>query len=213
VEELLLEKGVRTPISVQLSDIQEGKLYIQKPRFGGCHRGIEILDSHAALNKLQQGLEYDVLLQPYLVGREFSVGVIPKADASGYEVLPPVEIVPYPAREVFVAGSSYGSTQRDFEPMLDEGLFRELHTAAIMSHNTFGLHYMSRIDVREFEGHIYILDINTMPNMHPTKSLIPAILKQNGMDIKDLLDRFMKINLKMNRAAGVLESLNHLEEA
>lgn len=213
VEELLLEKGVRTPVSVSQQDVIADRYYIQKPRFGGCHRGIEIYDAHTASSALEKGLDTDTLLQPYLIGREFSVGVIPKADGSGYEVLPPVEIVPFPARDIFVAGSSFGTTKREFHPELSEEMYKELHAAAVMSHNTFGLHYMSRIDVREYEGHMYILDINTMPNMHPTKSLIPAILNEHGITLKELLHRFIRINQLMNRAVNALEGLSSIEAA
>jgi len=211
VEELLLEKGVRTPVSItQTSQITEGS-YIQKPRFGGCHRGIEIMDSTDATSRMTFGLDNDTLLQPYLIGREFSVGVIPKADGSGYEVLPPVEIVPFPPRDVFIAGSAFGTTQREFHPILTEEMSTELQAAAVMSHNTFGLNYMSRVDIREFNGHMYILDINTMPNMHPRKSLIPAILQENQIDLSELLRRFIAINDQMRLSKYKIEGLNPIE--
>ncbi len=211
VEELLLEKGVRTPISlVQPSAISTGS-YIQKPRFGGCHRGIEIMDAEEAKLRLEMGLDSDILLQPYLIGREFSVGVIPKADGNGYEVLPPVEIVPFPARDVFIAGSAFGTTQRDFHPQLTDEMLRDLQAAAVMSHNTFGLHYMSRVDVREYMGSMYILDINTMPNMHPRKSLIPAILQEHGTELSELLRRFIALNDQVRLTNGRLEGLTAME--
>lgn len=211
VEELLLEKGVRTPVSLSQSSLLSFDSYIQKPRFGGCHRGIEIIDIEEAQLRLSAGIDSDTLLQPYLIGREFSVGVIPKADGSGYEVLPPVEIVPFPARDVFIAGSAFGTTQRDFHPQLSEEMKRELQTAAVMSHNTFGLNYMSRVDVREYDGHMYILDINTMPNMHPRKSLIPAILEEHGITLKELVSRFIRINLTMRQTADLIEGVISME--
>jgi D-alanine-D-alanine ligase len=211
VEELLLEKGVRTPISLlSTTQISEGS-FIQKPRFGGCHRGIEIMDAQEARARLGRGVDSDTLLQPYLIGREFSVGVIPKIDGSGYEVLPPVEIVPFPPRDVFIAGSAFGSTQREFHPELSAEMKRELQAAAVISHNTFGLNYMSRVDIREYQGHMYILDINTMPNMHPRKSLIPAILQENQIELTELLRRFIAINNQMRFANNKVEGLTPIE--
>lgn len=211
VEELLLEKGVRTPVSLtHLSQISQDS-YIQKPRFGGCHRGIEIMDALAAKERMDAGLDSDTILQPYLIGREFSIGVIPKSDGSGYEVLPPVEIVPFPPRDVYIAGSAFGSTQREFHPQLSEEMKKELQAAAVISHNTFGLNYMSRVDIREYMGHMYILDINTMPNMHPRKSLIPAILQENQIDLKELLRRFIAINNQMRLANDKIEGLSPVE--
>jgi D-alanine-D-alanine ligase-like ATP-grasp enzyme len=80
-----------------------------------------------------------------------------------------------------------------------------------MSHNTFGLHYMSRVDVREYMGSMYILDINTMPNMHPRKSLIPAILQENGIELSELLRRFIALNDQVRLTNGRLEGLTAME--
>ena len=88
---------------------------------------------------------------------------------------------------------------------------RELQAAAVVSHNTFGLSYMSRVDIREYQGYMYILDINTMPNMHPRKSLIPAILQENKIELTELLRRFIAINNQMRFANNKVEGLTPAE--
>jgi hypothetical protein len=38
------------------------------------------------------------------------------------------------------------------------------------------------------------LDVNAMPNLHPIKSLLPALLQQNGHTLKDLIANWIRIN-------------------
>ena len=70
---------------------------------------------------------------------------------------------------------------------------------------------MSRVDIREYQGHMYILDINTMPNMHPRKSLIPAILQENQIELTELLRRFIAINNQMRFTNNKVEGLTPAE--
>jgi D-alanine-D-alanine ligase-like ATP-grasp enzyme len=46
------------------------------------------------------------------------------------------------------------------------------------------------------DGVSYVLDVNTMPNMHPEKSLLPAILEHDGISLKELLRRKIQLNLE-----------------
>jgi D-alanine-D-alanine ligase len=49
---------------------------------------------------------------------------------------------------------------------------------------------MSRTDVRVHEGIIYILDINTMPNLD-TNSFLPFIAQSQGISLKELFTRIL----------------------
>ena len=90
VENALIDHEVAVPKSIQqLSEISQG-LYISKPRKGGCHRGIEITDAQTAFEKFESNCSEGKLTQPYLIGREFSVAIIPNETGTGFETLPPV---------------------------------------------------------------------------------------------------------------------------
>jgi D-alanine-D-alanine ligase-like ATP-grasp enzyme len=57
---------------------------------------------------------------------------------------------------------------------------------------------MSRIDIRmNDKGDIFILDINTLPNLDPDRSLLPKICIHQGVNYSTLLDRVMKMALKL----------------
>ena len=212
VEKILLEKGIHCPLTLDETNSFSANQFIRKPRYGGCHRGIEIFSSEELTYYKQKDDAADYMIQPYLVGREFSVGVIPAASGVGYEILPPIEIVPFPNnRDIYVAGSAFGSTQRIFTPNLSKTELNDLHAAAVSAHILIGLEYFSRIDFRYTDGIFYVLDVNAMPNMHPEKSMIPAIMKHAGIELKELMSRFIAYNRNQQMGPFGLKPLNSTE--
>jgi D-alanine-D-alanine ligase len=57
-------------------------------------------------------------------------------------------------------------------------------------HKSMTIRGMSRTDVRVHEGEIYVLDINTMPNLD-AKSFLPSIAQNEGIDLKELFRRIL----------------------
>jgi hypothetical protein len=47
--------------------------------------------------------------------------------------------------------------------------------------------------------------------MHPRKSLIPAILQEHGIELSELLRRFMALNDQVRLTNGRLEGLTAME--
>ena len=196
VEEILLECGINTPVSEsEISEEDAESLYILKPRFGGCHRDIQIdLGQNLALIK-EVDVHNDYCLQKFLLGREFSVGVIVNSDGDGFEALPPIEVLPTEGQGIFIAGNSFGATRKVF--VQDEDLISKLKELAIVVHWTVGLEYYSRIDFRMHNDIIYVLDVNAMPNMHPTKSVFPAMLENEGISLLEFYSRCIKRNMEI----------------
>ncbi|NBU48470.1 MAG: hypothetical protein EBS34_13730, partial [Flavobacteriales bacterium] len=64
-------------------------------------------------------------------------------------------------------------------------------SAAIKSHKTLNLEYMSRVDFRMINETPYVLDVNTMPNLHPTQSMFPALLKIHKIGISSFIQRLI----------------------
>jgi hypothetical protein len=52
----------------------------------------------------------------------------------------------------------------------------------------------------------FILDVNTMPNMHPTKSILPFLLKYSGIELKEFLLRQVKVNVNANGKLAHLQT-------
>lgn len=169
-------------------------LYISKPRKGSCHRDIHINKGSWMKTNIHPDVD-DLIIQPYIPGREFSVAVIPVSGGKYYHALPPVEIVPEDKDRIYIAGQSFGTTFRDFAPSVPENIVDELMEASEKLHKLIGLKGMSRTDFRvSHDGTVYVLDVNAMPNMDPVRSLMPNICQFHGVSITDLITRVIANN-------------------
>lgn len=191
VENLLSGFGLPMARSLSSRDEIETGFYIVKPVSGGCHRNISVLSNEDLFRKLELLESDEWMVQPYLEGREFSVAVLPDSAGLTYEALPPVEIVPTPKRNVYIAGQEYGPTERDFHPVINLALQTELQQVALAAHHYTGLEFMSRCDFRVQNDKVFLLDVNAMPNLHPVKSLFPQILRHQDLSLKILLQRML----------------------
>lgn len=190
--------GQNTPeLITDFQYIKDDLFYISKPFNGSCHRNINI-NTGRWFRQNHIPVE-GYLLQPYISGREFSVAVIPTADTEGYTALPPVEIVPENHDDIFVAGQFYGTTHKVFSPNITHNIKYELMDQAVALHKFIGLKGMSRTDFRvSQDGVIFVLDVNAMPNMHPQKSVLPAICRYHGIGFTDLIQRIVLAKTEEN---------------
>jgi D-alanine-D-alanine ligase len=189
--EICHEIDLKTPPIISLGDISQHHFdkYIVKPRMGSLHLNMMVFtNDNIPYKELLEREDY--IIQPYLTGREFTIAVIPNEEGSDYMALPPLEIRPDDNREVYIAGQSYGITEKIVNPDLEENLRQEIMTKVLNLHKSMKIRGMSRTDVRLHDGEIYILDINTMPNLD-AKSFLPSIAQNQGIDLKELFRRIL----------------------
>jgi D-alanine-D-alanine ligase len=189
--EICKEIDLKTPQIISLGSIMDSdfRRFIVKPRMGSLHLNMLVFDkSNIPYQELLDRDDY--IIQPYLVGREFTIGIIPNEDATDYMALPPLEIRPDDNREVYIAGQNYGITEKILNPALDENLKNEMMQKVLILHKSMNIRGMSRTDVRIHQGEIYILDINTMPNLD-AKSFLPSIALNIGVDLRELFRRIL----------------------
>jgi D-alanine-D-alanine ligase len=185
------ELNLKTPPIIYLGNIMETEFerFIVKPRMGSIHLNMLVFEK--IYIPYQELLERDdYIIQPYLMGREFTIGVIPNENGSDYIALSPLEICPDDNREVYIAGQNYGITEKILNPDLAENVRTEMMQKILNLHKSMKIRGMSRTDIRLHEGEIYILDINTMPNLD-AKSFLPSIAQNEGIDLKELFRRLL----------------------
>jgi D-alanine-D-alanine ligase len=185
------EINLKTPPIIALSEIMKTdyERFIVKPRMGSLHLNMLVFEKNDI--PYQELLERDdYIIQPYLKGREFTIGVIPNENGLDYVALNPLEIRPNDNREVYIAGQNYGITEKVLNPDLDENLKDEMMQKVLNLHKSMNIRGMSRTDIRIYQEEIYILDINTMPNLD-AKSFLPSIAQNEGIDLKALFQRIL----------------------
>ncbi|MCM1284262.1 MAG: D-alanine--D-alanine ligase [Muribaculaceae bacterium] len=201
-KKLFAEAGVPVPRSVTMEkakrqeDVAELPICLPcvvKPNCGGSSIGVTIVrdaaEFRAALDAAFQW-EDSLLVEEYIGGREFSVGVMEG------RALPVIEIAPiegfYDYRNKYKAGSAVETCPAE----LPEETAAQMQRYAEMVAAAIGLDTYSRADfLLNEEGEIFCLEVNTLPGMTPT-SLLPQEAAAVGMDYGALCEKIIEISLK-----------------
>ena len=169
---------------------------VVKPCCGGSSIGVTIANTEeefkAALDEAFRW-ENELVIEEYIRGREFSVGVIQG------EVLPIIEIAPiegfYDYKNKYKAGSAVETCPADLPAEVTEEMQRYAKQAA----EAIGLDTYSRTDfLLDENNHIFCLESNTLPGMTPT-SLLPQETAAVGIDFPTLCEKLIEIALEKHK--------------
>lgn len=179
-----------------LSDDLAGFPLFVKPAREGSSKGIAAASIVATAEALSQRVAYllevyrqPVLIERYLSGREFSVGLLGTGDTA--EVLGVVEIQHPAIHLVDLAGKKAWSPQT-FRAVEDKGLRHELCDLGWQAYRTVDCHTIGRVDIRlDHAQRPQLLEINPNPGLHPSRSAMPAIAEQAGLTYARLIERLL----------------------
>ena len=133
-----------------------------------------------------------VLVEPYVLGREITVGVL---DLHGQSARP------FPVIEIRTAVDQWydytnryaeGGSEHVIPAPLSDGVTEELQRIAVQAHEALGLRDLSRADfiVTDADGMV-LLEVNTLPVMTPT-SLYPDGARAIGIEFEQLMDQLVR---------------------
>jgi D-alanine-D-alanine ligase len=173
-----------SPASADAVAQQLGWPVVVKPNKQGSTVGLSVVREPAKLQAaIEQGLRYDdeVMIEKFVPGREFTVGILAGEPLPVGEIFAPGEVFDYQskyqvggAREVFPADIPAGETQ-------------VLQRHAIAAHHALKLGAYSRVDFRrDAAGDFWCLEANSLPGLTAT-SLLPQAAKAAGIDFATLL--------------------------
>ena len=196
---VLIQNKVLTPRGEIFPSPQEAMEWnifpcVVKPCSGGSSVGINIVRTpkeYAQSVKDAFGYgETEIVVEQYVVGREFSVGLL------GGRALPPIEIIPdggfYDYRTKYQAGAAREVCPADITEAEDKAM----RDAAVAVYEALHLSSYARVDfILDKFGNPYCLEANTLPGMTPT-SLLPQEAKQEGLSYADLCEKIIEISLK-----------------
>ncbi len=169
-----------------------------KPLYEGASKGIDekaIIYTKNELiertNWLWGNYQQPVLLEKYLSGREFTIGIL--GTGKDARALGAMEISLKKDRKIydFYVKENYEeltSYNFDIESPLKENLFK----VALDSWRTLQCRDGGRVDIRLDEaGNPHVLEINTLPGLHYIHSDLPIIARSVGMSFTALLDEIL----------------------
>ena len=188
--------GIPTPAGIRLKKGEEGRVpfpCIVKACCGGSSVGVSIASKEEEYEAaLEEAFKYDdeVVVEQYIKGREFSVGVIDG------RALPVIEIAPiqgfYDYKNKYQAGSAIETCPADLSP--EET--KEIQGYAEAAFKALRLHNYARMDfMMNEEGKFFCLEANTLPGMTPT-SLLPQEAAAEGTSFIELCEMLMESALR-----------------
>ena len=179
---------------------------IVKPNRSGSSVGVQIVQTLKELPAvLARSLNSvrDLIIEPYIRGRELTCAVLDHGVSRTAYALPPTEIVPV-SHEFFNYDAKYDPTgSLEITPArLPEPWLRELKRIAIKTHNAIGCRGISRTDmILGDDGKIYVLEINTIPGL-TENSLLPKAARTVGVSFSELLDRIINAGFLSSHSQG-----------
>lgn len=171
-----------------------------KPLRQGSSIGISLAHTpDQAAAGLDRAFKYghQAMIERYIKGREFTVGILDNT------ALPVIELKH--KREFFDFDAKYADseTERILQPEISRQDYDRIQEAALNAHNALGCRHLSRVDVmQEFDGCIYVLEVNTIPGF-TSKSLFPLAAREVGVDFNELCDRLVRLAMAAPAPLGI----------
>ncbi len=197
-----------------LSDELDFPLFV-KPSREGTGMGVDLAAKATNIGEMRSRIQYVIdtyqqpaLVESFLPGREFTVGVLGREDAKlyarrpelfaedGFHRFPILEIDSH--RSITPGVYSHAAKSKD---MFENGapgylcpadVSQELHdtlqSLAMKAHNAIRAQDVSRVDFRlDSQGNPVLLEINTLPGLNPAISDICIMSDAENLPYKDLI--------------------------
>ena len=183
--------------AASLSDTELAYPIIVKPNIEGSSKGISNLSIVENSAQLKQVLaekmsvyKQDMLLEEYISGREFTVGILGKPGA--LRVFPPMEIIfkdkAHSIYSYYVKRNFRQFVRYDCPPAISAELTKEIESAAETIYLALECRDLARMDFRlSHDGQLHFIETNPLPGLAPGYSDFPMITEFCGMDYSALI--------------------------
>ena len=171
--------------------------FVIKPINEGSSVGVEIAFEHDNKHYTEANWPFgeEVLIEPYIPGREIQVAVLNGKALGAIEIKPQTGFYDYEAK--YTDGKADHLMPAPIEPQA----YAEICALAERAHAALGCRGLTRSDFRydtsdnpaynTGQSRFYLLEINTQPGM-TLLSLAPEIAAHGGIDFAELVDRLVQ---------------------
>lgn len=193
-KKILKESGIPVPTGFAVTE-KESRLpdfpCIVKPCCGGSSVGVSIANNREEYAEaLKTAFRYEplILVEDYIKGREFSVGVIDG------KACPIIEIIPKQGFYDYKTKYQTGMADDICPAQISEELSKQMKKYAEDVYNILGLEVYARADfLLDADGKMYCLEVNTLPGMTPL-SLLPQEAKADNISYEELCEKIISIS-------------------
>lgn len=200
-KQIFKNAGVPTPLGtalkkankdVALSDLGLKLPVVVKPCSGGSSIGVYIVDTEEAYRDAIENsfqVEEEVVIEPYIKGREFACGIIDG------KALPVIEIIPKNGWFDYANKYQAGATEEVCPANIPDEVAERMQRATELAFKSLKLDVYSRADfLWDANNDIYCLEVNTLPGMTAT-SLLPQEAAAAGIAYGDLCELIIEKSL------------------
>lgn len=165
-----------------------------KPLANGSSLGAQYVPHanalRSALTELLEQYE-QVLVEEFIRGREATVGILNDFRDEATYALPVIEIVPPNGEPLFSHENKYnGHTEEICPGRFSYAEKSALSDAARLVHQTIDCKHYSRSDFIVKDGHVYFLEVNTLPGL-TEESLFPKAAAAVGLEFPHLISHLV----------------------
>lgn len=157
----------------------------------GCERASKVADCAALVSTardLRMRYGQPVLVEAFLPGREFTVGVLGVGATARAIGTLEVTLLDDGDADIYSFTNKELCESRVRYALADDVEAREAEALALAAYRTLGCRDAARIDLRsDRNGSPHFLEVNTLAGMHPTHSDLPILAKLAGMDYQTLI--------------------------
>lgn len=170
-----------------------------KPNDEGSSRGIYqdslVYDFKALKEKLKEDLEIytpPIMLNEYIQGREFSIGVLGNGEDLKVIAIQEVDLSNLPKGFLKINSFEVKSYHKDkviykIPPKLNQEEKNLLEQAAIKAFNALMMKDYGRVDIILKEGIPYVLEINSLPGLEKGRSSLYRMAEASGLGYENLV--------------------------
>ncbi|KUJ96089.1 MAG: ATP-grasp enzyme, D-alanine-D-alanine ligase [Desulfonauticus sp. 38_4375] len=211
---VLRDAGVPTSdffVASQLEDLAELSFsgpYFVKPVAEGTSKGVDsssIVKDRALLpqvvDRIIKKFKQPALIEPYLSGREFTVGIIGTGKKA--RIIGTLEVI---LRSTAEEGVYSYLNKEEYEKRVEyhlveaeqDGIVQEAETIALSSWRILGCRDAGRVDIKcTKEGIPLFLEVNPLAGLHPKHSDLPILCRKKGITYLELIQSIL--NSALNR--------------
>jgi len=198
---LIVETEAEIPAVAQAFCPCKSKPLFAKPNAEGTSKGVTATSKitsdkqlaevcHRLLKEFQQ----PVLVEEYLPGREFTVGIVGTGDAAEVVAVMEVNLLSNADAEVYTYANKELCEERVKYTILDrdDPMFKEAETLALGAWRGLACRDGGRVDVRaDARGRLSFIEVNPLPGIHPEHSDLPIMATLAGWKYHDLIKRIV----------------------
>ncbi|MCR4898078.1 MAG: ATP-grasp domain-containing protein [Acholeplasmatales bacterium] len=165
---------------------------IIKPNNGGIGLGISLAkDKKSYYKSLDEAFLWDdeVLVEEYINGREFSVGILDN------KALPVLEILPLNCKNRDLGDNLDVIKAKRCPAEIDEHLSNKLQKLALKASNSLNLKCYSKVDfILKDSGEIICVECDSLPQLNPY-SYLAVMAKEDGITFDKFLSKIIQLSL------------------